>query len=105
MDYAEVCLSGAQTRGCGKKQRLVWTGAGQQQPHAPGVVQHHGADLEEFPQDRANIGAGQFAVGQGNSADRIQQHIGQSGEQHPVLIGPPFVATGTVGEQVQLKQR
>ena len=105
MDYAEVCLSGAQARGCGKEQRLVWTGAGQQQPHTPGVAQHHGADLEEFQPDRANIGAGQFTVGQGNSEDRIQQHIGQRGEQHPVLIGPPFVATGAVGEQVQLKQR
>ncbi len=63
---------------------------------APGVAQHHGADLEEFQPDRANIGAGQFTVGQGNSEDRIQQH--------PVLIGPPFVATGAVGEQVQLKQ-
>ena len=58
-----------------------------------------------FQPDRANIGACQFAVGQGNSADCIKQHIGQRGEQHPVLIGPPFVATGAVGEQVQLKQR
>ena len=43
MEYAEARLSGPQVRGCGKEQRLVWTGAGQQQPYAPGVAQHHGA--------------------------------------------------------------
>ncbi len=33
--------SGVQTCGCGKEQCLLWTGAGQQQSHAPGVAQQH----------------------------------------------------------------
>ena len=83
----------------------IATGVGLQQPHAPGVAQHNGAVLEEFQPDRANIGAGQFADGQGNSADCIKQHIGQHGEQHQVLIGSPFGATGVVGKQIQLNRQ
>lgn len=52
-------------------------GAEQQQLHATGIAQHHGADLQQLQADRADIGAGQFGAGECDPADGVEQHIGK----------------------------
>ena len=84
------------------KDVLIRITAGQQQPHPPGVAQHHRADLQQLQPDRAHLRPRQFRSGQTQSPHRFQQHIRATGEQQPKLVGPPIVATGPVAEQAQL---
>lgn len=48
------------------------------------------------------LGAGVFGSLQAEAADCGQQDIGQAGEQQAEPVGPPAVARGAVGEQLEL---
>ena len=74
-------LSGIEPCGGEPEQVRAGIGAGEQPLDAPGVAQHHGADLQQPQPDRAGTGAGQFGAGQGLDADGVQQRIGQRGQQ------------------------
>ena len=95
----DVVLARLEPDGGAVKQRLMWMRTGQQQPDSPGVAQHHGANLQQLQADRADMGIGEFAPGQGDPADRFKQYAGQGGERQPVLVRPPVVTTRAVGEQ------
>jgi len=58
-------------------QFLVRTTAGEKEADAAGVFQDHGADLEEFQADGADIGLSQFGALQGDAPDRLDQRVGQ----------------------------
>ncbi len=88
-------LSGTEAGGGGGEELLVGAGAGQKEAHAAAVAQDHRADLQELQTEGARLGAGQFRAGKGEAADGLDQRIGESGQEQPELVGPPFVAGST----------
>ncbi len=88
--------------GCVDEEVLVGIGAGQQEADPTGVSQDHGADLEQFEPDRGGLGPLQLCALQTESPDGFEQHVRQTGEQQPELIGPPSVAAGSVGKEAEL---
>ena len=58
-------LSRLEPGGGAVDQRLARMRTGQQQPDPSGVAQHHGAALQQLQPDRADIGAGELAAGEG----------------------------------------
>ena len=95
-------LYGLQSGRGGVEQFPARTGTGERQSDSTGVARRHGADLQQLEPDRADAGVGEFAAGEGDAANGFEQHIGHGGERQPVLVRPPGMATGAVGEQVEL---
>ena len=81
---------------------LVRTGAGEQELHPAGIDEDHRGDLEQLQSDRAHVGAGQFGALQTDTADRLDESVGQRRQQQTELVRPPVVTGGAVGEQIQL---
>ena len=70
--------------------------------HPPGIAGDHGANLEQLQADGAGLGPRHLGACQRQTADRLDQVIGQGGQDQAELIGPPFVARGAVGEEIKL---
>jgi len=68
--------------------------------HRPGIAGDHGANLEQLQADGAGLGPRHLGACQRQTADRLDQVIGQGGQDQAELIGPPFVARGAVGEEI-----
>ncbi len=70
--------------------------------HAPRVADDHRADPEQLEADGAGLRAGHVGTGERDASDRLDQDIGQRRQDQAELVGPPFVARGAIGEQVEL---
>ena len=68
-------------------------------PHAD---PDQGADLEERQADGAAGGGGELGVGQADTPQGADQHIGHGGEPQSELVGAQGVGGGAVGEEVGL---
>ena len=69
---------------------------------APCVAGDHGADLQELEADGGALGAGVLAALEPQAPDCVHQSVGEAGEQQAELVGPPAVAGGAVGEELEL---
>ncbi len=72
------------------------------QADAPCVSDDDGADPEQLEADGAGLGAGDVGAGERETADRLDQAVGERGNDQAELVGPPVVAGGAVGEEVEL---
>ena len=66
------------------------------------LVVMRGADFEEFEAYGAAGGVGELAVPEGDAPEGVDQHIGESGEPEPELVGAQAGGGGAIGKEVEL---
>ena len=94
-----LVLSGFQAFGGEDEEFLVRAGGGEVDFHPPGVANDHRADLQKLQADGAGLGPGHLGAGEGEAADRLDQAIGEAGQDQAELVRPPLVTGGAVGEE------
>ncbi len=94
-----AALSRHQLTGQLQEEVLLRVLAAQHQPDGARVAGDDGADLQQLQADGVDLGLGEGGALKVNPTQPLQEQVGQPREQQSVLIGPPFVAAGAVGEQ------
>lgn len=77
-------------------------GTAQEDADAAGIADNDRVDFQQCQPQGVGAGTRQAGLAQGSAPQSFKQGVGQARQQLPELIGPPAMAGGPPGKQIQL---